>query len=554
MKALVRTSSLLIIIFLVLAGTLPASRAQEPSTLKIPFPRYDGSLTPYTFELGYPLVTLIYDTLMWRDEDGVPEPLLARSVIPNDRFDSYTIHIEPEVEWHDGAPVTAGDVAFTFGYLQAREHPRFTPQLRAIRSVEVVDHDTLVVDLEYPSEGFLDQPLADVPILPAHLWGGLTAEGVPRGLPVGSGPYLLESESLDDGYVFTANDRYFKGAPAPQKIKVPIISDYGDQLTALDDADVDALPVTLVGGDAGGAADLSVEISRGPLFAGTVLMFNTREPPFDKRPARAAVAAALDLDRIAGSVGGVVSAEQGYIHPSSRWASDQPLQRFNPERAIDRFARADLGILEVLAPENDEARREAGRQVVLALERVGLDAELRVLTAIELAAAVGQDRDGANFQMAIWNSPALASYDPDLLSVLFGSGPEQSLNLSGYNSARFDKESTRMERAIGDDRERAAERVLKVLAKEAPVVPLFFFEGAFAYRRAAFDDWVFVEGSGILDKRSFLGEPSEEDPKGEPDLAEGTETETTGIGPIGFVALLLVAVAVGLLIRGARRG
>ncbi len=40
--------------------------------VRIPFPGDDGRLTPYTFELGYPLVTLIYDTLMWRDRGGAP--------------------------------------------------------------------------------------------------------------------------------------------------------------------------------------------------------------------------------------------------------------------------------------------------------------------------------------------------------------------------------------------------------------------------------------------------------------------------------------------------
>jgi hypothetical protein len=43
-----------------------AAQDRRAEVVRIPFPRDEGSLTPYSFELGYPLVTLIYDTVMWR--------------------------------------------------------------------------------------------------------------------------------------------------------------------------------------------------------------------------------------------------------------------------------------------------------------------------------------------------------------------------------------------------------------------------------------------------------------------------------------------------------
>ena len=42
---------------------LPSEAWGGPDVLRLPFPQYDGGLTPYTFELGYPLLTLVYDTL-----------------------------------------------------------------------------------------------------------------------------------------------------------------------------------------------------------------------------------------------------------------------------------------------------------------------------------------------------------------------------------------------------------------------------------------------------------------------------------------------------------
>jgi hypothetical protein len=42
--------------------------------VRLPVPRYDGTLTPYTFEFDYLLVTVVYDTLLWRDAEGSRGP------------------------------------------------------------------------------------------------------------------------------------------------------------------------------------------------------------------------------------------------------------------------------------------------------------------------------------------------------------------------------------------------------------------------------------------------------------------------------------------------
>ena len=78
----VRVSVLAAAVACILASTgAPAlARTSTVDRVRLPFPAYDGTLTPYTFSLGYPLVTLVYDTLLWRDAAGIPQPWLARSV------------------------------------------------------------------------------------------------------------------------------------------------------------------------------------------------------------------------------------------------------------------------------------------------------------------------------------------------------------------------------------------------------------------------------------------------------------------------------------------
>ncbi|HEV2060793.1 MAG TPA: hypothetical protein VGR11_15685, partial [Solirubrobacteraceae bacterium] len=241
-----------------------------------------------------------------------------------------------------------------------------------------------------------------------------------------------------------------------------------------------------------------------------------------------------------------------YLHPASRWAPRDALPTFDVDVARQALRRLDLPRLRVLAPNNDPVQLEAGRQVVLALRRAGVDAQLQPLSVQALDESVGEGDAAAAFELAIWTSPPLASYDPAFLRAVFGAGAP--LNRSGYASSRFERLAVR----VAASRELASRRAavgeqLRLLARDVPVVPLLFREGAFAFRRAAHDGWVFVKGSGILDKRSFLsGEAAAEPVPPQPSLA-AEESDGRPIGTFGLLALVLAATAIALLIGGALR-
>lgn len=535
---------------------LPSAGAQPETDVtplvRLPFPQDDGSLTPYTFELGYSLLTLIYDTLMWRDAGGVPQPWLARSVDVSPDGLEVTIRLDEEARWHDGTPVTSADVAFTFELFAERPHLRFTPQLAAIEAVETPDPQTVVVQLAHPSLGFPDQPLSDVPILPSHLWEDLpSGSSTPEGLAVGSGPYRLTDYRPGESYRFEANADYFRGPPAVTTIEVPFITDAEETLRALERRAVDMIPVSLPEDVAARVSGLGINTAEGPSYLGTVLLFNLRRPPFDDPEVRRAVAAALDLRRLAGVVGTALPADRGYIHPASEWASEEAVHVVDEDGAAARLARLDLPALEILAPQNDPVKAEAGRQVALALERAGLEAEVQELSREEMARALGEDGSTPSFEAAISTAPPLASYDPNFLGQLFGSaGEDTPLNRSGYASEAFDELVERIAAAPGPEaRQAAVNDALLLLAADVPAVPLFFADGAYVYRPAVYDGWVFIKGTGILDKRSFVepaaGPPDSPglDAAAPPAAPEPESTPTSSGFPFGLLALGLLATA-----------
>ncbi|HEX2700016.1 MAG TPA: ABC transporter substrate-binding protein [Acidimicrobiales bacterium] len=530
-------------------GSTPGPAASPAVDLvRLPFPQDDGSLTPYTFERGYALMTLVYDTLLWRGEDGTPQPLLARAVDTSADGRTVTIRLAPGARWHDGVPVTADDVVFTFGFVAAHPHPRFTPEVAAVERAEAPDPATVVLTLHHPSQGFADQPLADLPILPAHLWRDLPPGRLaPEGLPVGSGPYRLVEHQPGVRYRFAADAEWFGGPPPVRAIEVPIITGGGQTFDALGSHMVDMIPLSLPNSLDQRQRLRGTRVVRGTSYLGTALILNTRRPPFDRVDVRRAVAGSMDLVSLARFVKDVVPADRGFVHPASPWAPEGAVGTPSVADVEATLAGAGLARLEILAPANDQVKLEAARQVALALARAGVQATTRPVSRDELSVALGEKGGDPTFDAVIGAIPPLASYDPDFLRPLFGSGagPAAALNISGYTSARFDRlAETVAGTADPGTRSAAVADELRLLADDAPAVPLFFAEGAYVFRPSVFAGWVFVKGSGILDKRSFVApHPTEV----QPGAATGS-TSGSADYPLGRAALVLVGVAAAMLV------
>jgi peptide/nickel transport system substrate-binding protein len=536
------------------AGPAAQAQAQDRETVRVSFPSEDGSLTPYTFTTGYPLVMLVYDSLTWRDAGGVPRPWLASSGRRDAAGRTVTVRLRRGVRWHDGRPLTADDVVFTYRFMAERAHPRFTPQLRDIAAVTATDARTVVFSLRRPSLGFEDQPLADVPILPRHLWEGLPAgQAAPRGLPIGSGPYRLVRHVVDGRYSFRANRGYFHGAPSVDTLQVPIVGREASAFAQLKRGSLDAAPVNL---PAGAAIERSgsVRFAEGVSFNGTMLEFNVARAPFDRLAARRAVSQALRLTAIAGNKNGpgaMAPAERGMLHPQSRWAPATTLHRSDVTAARLAFAERAVAPFAILASRNDGVRLEAARRVVAALRREGAPVRLQVLSARQFERRLGRDGSGADFDAAVVGIPALASYDPAYLRNVFGDPQSATLNDGDYRGTAFAPAADRVDAATTRAaREAAVAGELKVLATDLPAVPLFFGGTTFAYRTRGYAGWVDVTGSGILDKQSFIDAASTA-ADGSPSPPASDPRDTTDEGDAFSLVPVIIGVAVLLLLGGA---
>ncbi|GAB4360211.1 MAG: extracellular solute-binding protein [Gammaproteobacteria bacterium] len=137
----------------------------------------------------------IYDTLTVAsaDEPFTRYGLLAESMeVPADR--SWVIfNLREEARWHDGKPVTADDVIFTFETIRRDGSPQLKFYYTGIKAIEKLRERR--VRFQFAGSENREMPLivGEQPILPKHYWQGRDFTRTTLEPPLGSGPYRIDS-------------------------------------------------------------------------------------------------------------------------------------------------------------------------------------------------------------------------------------------------------------------------------------------------------------------------------------------------------------------------
>ncbi len=135
----------------------------------------------------------VYETLMISsaDEPFTEYGLLAESIeYPRDR--SWVIfHLRPEARWHDGEPVTADDVIFSFNTLREKGQPFYRFYYGSVSDIEKLGPRSVKFSFGGASNQELPLILGQLSILPKHWWAGRDFAATHLDPPLGSGPYRV---------------------------------------------------------------------------------------------------------------------------------------------------------------------------------------------------------------------------------------------------------------------------------------------------------------------------------------------------------------------------
>ncbi len=563
---------------LTIAASDRAGKAQQPERvekLTIATEADKGNLTPYSFRpppgIHSELVGLVYDTLFLHPYTDEPIPWLATEASANADATTWTVTLRDDVTWHDGEEFTAEDVAFTYDYYRDGPPNRYThhaSDVPVVESAEALDATTVEFTCEQPCPTLDLVTLADLPILPQHIWEGVEDPQTYTDLPVGTGPYRLAEYVEDQSYRFEANEDYFLGPPAVGEIEMPIVPDPSSMFLALQNGQVDTAtrPVPPELQESLGEAR-DVETVDGKRFSSIFYRFNAESPPLDQQEFRRALDMAVDRQALVDTVllGNGRTGSPSFMHPDSRWFEPQDAA-FDPEQAgavLDeagitdsdgdgsREYEGDPVSLSIIVSANDPLQIRTAEMVAQQLGEVGIE----LLPESLDPGTLSQRQNALDFELSSFQGVPHLIGDPtqmieSLKSLLVYSNPEYE----GLREEWFQSTSV-------EQQDETLREIQRLFVEDPPALTLYYPDTTYAYNTSAYDGWIPVEGHGIHHKWSFI--------PGAPELLgiemvaqrsaptsaeEETGGRTTLYALLGAGAVVLLVLGFFLLRRRSARG
>ena len=438
---------------------------------------------------------LMYNGLVTLDRDLNVVGELAKSWKLAKDCLTLDFQLHAGVRWHDGKPMTAADVVFTWETTVNPKTPSpYKSDFQDVERVEAVGpHDVRVVYKRPYAKALLSWAL---PILPRHLLESYVKAGkikeAPQNwtAPVGTGPYRFKEMKSGEKIVVVANPEYFKGRPHISRVVYRIIPSQATIFLEVKAKGVDVAGLTALQYKRQTeypAFEKAYNKYRYPGAGYTYFGFNLKDPRFADRRVRLAFAHAINKQGLLdGVVLGLGRPATGSFRPGT-WA-DNPavkgipydLQRAQALLAEAGWKRTNGGLLEkdgkpftfeLLTNQGNDERKKIAEIIQASLREVGVGVDIRVL---EWAALLKEHIKKRNFDSIVlgWGTGA----DPDQYVVWHSSqsGPDD-LNHISYANPEVDAllEAGRSS-CVQAERVRYYHRLHQVLADDQPLVFLYW--------------------------------------------------------------------------------
>lgn len=472
---------------------------------------------------------LLFTPLVGYDSTFRVEPRLAASWEVTDT--TVTFELRDDLRWHDGEPVTAEDVAFTYELATDPEvaSPLAAAHLSDVLGVEVLGSHRVRFTIRPHAS-----PLEDFywPPVPEHVLGSVEPSGLIHHdfgrRPVGSGPYRLEAWEAGRALRFAAVDAFpeeLGGVPEIERVVYRVLPEATTRVRELTGGAIH------VDGPLGPADADRVEASERARVASfpwrhfLYVGWNTRHPLFEDPAVRRALTLALDRDGLleAGLYGrGQVAS--GPIPPWHRLSPDlEPLPHApdSARRLLERAGWTDSdgdGVLDrdgtpfafqLLSTQENPVLADLAQMIQAQLAELGIEVELRLL---EFQTVLGRHR-ARDFEavLADW---VLDSFRVDPRPLFHGDqvDVEGSANRSSYANPVAD---SLMDAGVRTSDPEEARRIwsefARVLQEDQPVTFLFWKDEIAGVSRRLADVRMDARGElATLPSWRWTDEPDEE--------------------------------------------
>jgi peptide/nickel transport system substrate-binding protein len=478
---------------------------------------YPSPYLRYARGPGYIRTSFIFDTLIWKNENGFI-PALAKEWTYDEADNAYTFKLQENAKWHDGEPVTARDVVFTVDYVKSHPDPFVTlvgPS--GITEAVVIDEHTVKLYLESLYAPFLYDIAGTMVILPEHIWENvddpMTFDG-PEAV-IGSGPYkLLDYNKAQGAYLYEAFEDYYQGKPVVDRLVFVKVS-------------TEMVNAALTQGEVN-AADIEAEMVSSLESEGFTIVqssyswcakltINHQKEPMNQKEFRQAMAYAIDRQALVDVTqrGHGIPGSPCLLAPDNPWYNpDIEQYDYDPEKARrfleglgyslsddGYFAKEGVTLELELLTQTSYGFEEVGQFLKNALEDVGIKINLVVMEGKSLDAKV----EAWDFDLSVYGHGGL--YEPSILPNVIA-GP-------GFNSARYtaNEELSRlleeqMHEMDHDARLATVRQAEALYAEDVPAITLYHPDWYWAHDGKV--NWYYTDGgiaSGIpipLNKMALL--------------------------------------------------
>lgn len=380
------------------AGNLVAAIAGEPDQL-------DPHKTSAYF--SFEVLENVFDTLVEPDADLEMKPALAESwqVSPDEL--TWTFRLRPGVRFHNGDPLTAEDVVFSYRRIIDEELTN-VDKFSAVADVSAPDPATVVIRLDRPTPNLLTNlgGFKGMAIVSRrNVESGEIATN-----PVGTGPFAFAGQRSGDSITLRANPDYWGGPPKVPGVTFRFISEPSTALSALQAGEVDwtdSIPTQRVSQLEG---DDSLSLAVTPSNDYWYLALNNAKPPWNDVRVRQAIAYGIDRDAIVAATSyGTAALNQLAIPEGNPWFTPYDTYSYDVDRATSLLQEAGSQPqdLDMLVTSEYPETVTAAQIIADNLAPLGITVNIRT---VDFATWLDEQNNG-NFDMLMMGW--LGNIDPD---------------------------------------------------------------------------------------------------------------------------------------------
>ncbi|MGM0651678.1 MAG: ABC transporter substrate-binding protein [Bacillota bacterium] len=336
----------------------------------------------------------IFEQLVDMDYDNQYQPGLAESWDVSEDGLTWTFYLREGVKFHNGEPLTAEDVKWTFDtILDPDTAAPFAGDLAAIEEINVIDELTVAFVLGYPFPNLL----FNLSMTPAGItWQGIYDEyGDDYGVRhvIGTGPYMLDEWIRGDKTVLVKNPDYnwnpewmnHSGPALIDKVILRILPEETSRLMELETGGIHILRNITASIYEQVKDNDEIDVVQKESFRLGYLAYATDKDPFTDVRIRRAINHAVNREDIVEYIfRGLATAEYGYLPPSiaSEYYEDSKKDgyEYNPERAMELLEEAGYpdGLELTLSADNSTESTRLAEVLQAQLGEVGINVTVRL--------------------------------------------------------------------------------------------------------------------------------------------------------------------------------